>query len=101
MKRGGRAQFKKDLTGKVVVSKLDEETLQQISQATGGGYFRSSTGILEVEKVYRAVSQLEERQTGTGWVIEYDPRYQVPVFVAVILLMLNMILSEGRKKGPA
>ena len=44
--------FKKDSSGQVVVSQLDEGTLQKISSITGGQYVRSTTGDLDLERIY-------------------------------------------------
>ena len=63
-----------------------------------GAYFRSRRGLLEVDNIYRALQGLEQKETGSGWVMEYDPRYQLPVLLAVVLLILNMIVSERRKE---
>ena len=91
-------RFKRDLFGKVVVSKLDEKVLVGIAEMTGGVYYRSQRGLLEVEKIYSAIQGLEQRETGSSWVVEYDPRYQIPVLLAVFLLMLHMMISERRNE---
>ena len=47
--RGG---FKKDRSGNLILSKLDEGTLQKIAGVTGGRYVRSTSGDLDLERIY-------------------------------------------------
>lgn len=90
--------FKKDLFGNTVVSKLDEDALIRIAETTGGSYFRSRRGLLEVDNIYQAIQGLETKETGSGWVVEYDPLYQLPLLLALACLILNLIASERRKE---
>lgn len=98
MQTPGGSALKRDLSGKVVVSKLDEKTLQKIAEITGGTYYRSSRGVLEVEKIYRAILGLERKETGSGWIVEYDPKYQPYGLAAVILLLIQWALSERKRQ---
>ncbi|MBF0254497.1 MAG: VWA domain-containing protein [Candidatus Omnitrophica bacterium] len=99
MKSGNdRVQFKKDLTGNVVLSKLDEKTLVEVARITGGIYFRSAKGLLNVEKIYQSILSLEKQKTGTGTILQYDPYYQTPVFLAVILILLGTIMSDSKRE---
>ncbi len=94
--RGG-VQFKKDIDGKIVVSRLGEEKLKEIARITGGQYYPSQRGTLEVEKIYRAVrATLERKETGSGWVVETDPKYQSYILLAILLLLVESLLSERK-----
>ena len=42
--------IKKDSQGQIVMSRLDEATLVQISENSGGTYVRSTSGDLDLEK---------------------------------------------------
>jgi len=92
----GGVQFKKDARGQIVVSKLGEEKLKEIAQITGGQYYPSQRGSLEVEKIYRSIQNLEQKETGSGWIVETDPRYQPYILLAVLLLLLESLLSERK-----
>ena len=49
-KEGG---LKKDAAGKIIMTKLDETTLQKIAAITGGAYVRSVTGDMDLDTIYR------------------------------------------------
>ena len=93
----GKVDFKKDLGGKTVVSKLDEKTLQEITQLTGGVYYRSRKGNLEIERIYGDLGGLGGKETGASWVVEHEPLYQAPLLAAILFLCVEIIWSERRK----
>lgn len=93
----GAVRFKKDLRGATVVSRLDEKTLQAVAAETKGVYYRSQKGNLEVDRIYADLRGLTGRETGSGWVVEYEPLYGYPLCGAVMLLVAEMALSERRK----
>ncbi len=93
----GKVEFKRDARGNIVVSKLDEKTLKEIARITGGTYYRSQKGSLEVERIYRDLRGLGEKETAQAWVIEYRPLYQIPLLAAFIVIFLEMTISERRR----
>lgn len=90
--------FKKDLRGNLVISKLDEKTLQDITAQTRGVYYRSHKGNLEVDRIYSDIRNLGMKETGSGWVMEHEPLYQYPLLLAILILCTEAVLSE-RSKG--
>ena len=70
----GTSGFKKDKDGEVVLTKLDEITLQQMALETGGSYVRSVTGDMDLQKIYlenikHKVKKSWSKQSGdeSGW----------------------------------
>ena len=97
---GGRGvQFKKDLRGQTVVSKLDEETLQRLTRESDGVYYRSQKGNLETDRIHSDIRNLGKKETGTGWVVEHDPLYAYPLLAAILLLLSELLISERRKQS--
>ncbi|MFH1489311.1 MAG: VWA domain-containing protein, partial [Pseudomonadota bacterium] len=48
----GKGGFKKDPEGKLILSKLDEESLKEIASMTGGSYVRAVAGDLDLDVLY-------------------------------------------------
>ncbi|MBT4128700.1 MAG: VWA domain-containing protein, partial [Nitrospina sp.] len=44
--------FKKDKNGEVILTKIDEPTLQKLALETGGSYVRSVSGDMDLQKLY-------------------------------------------------
>lgn len=94
--------FKKDRDGKVVLSKLDETLLKRIAQETGGSYYRSTRGELEIDRLVGEIRTLAQKGFSKDKIIEYDENYQYFLVISLILLCLEMLLSERRRpsSGP-
>ncbi len=96
--RGG---FKKDKNGELILTHLDEGTLQKIALNTGGSYVRSVTGDLDLEKIYEDIRKsVEQKDLKSGRRKRYEERYQWPLFIAIVLLVFEIFYSErrGRRK---
>ena len=88
--------FTKDSDGKLVLSKLDERTLQELASATGGGYVRSVAGDLDLDMLYfEGIKQKTEAQTlKSGKIKIYEERFNVFILAALLLLLIEELLED-------
>ena len=93
---GVRTDFKRDMSGKVVLTRLEETTLEQIAAATGGSYRRATSGGDEVDEVFQELAALEKTEFGVKQITGYESLYQYPLGLALLLLFLEFMLSERR-----
>jgi len=93
----GGLQYKRDQSGEMVMSRLDEGTLKQIALATGGKYYHSVAGELEVEKIYNEIKQMEKKKFGEQLQIEYEDRFQYFLASAMALLFVSALIPERKK----
>jgi Ca-activated chloride channel family protein len=91
---GQQVDFKRDRMGAVVVSKLDEGALEKIALTGNGRYFRGSSSQDELEEIYKALNSLQKREFGVKQFTDYEDRYQVFLFLAFLLLVVEALLSE-------
>ena len=99
-RQGNQVGFRKDPeTGDVILSKLDETTLQKISLATGGKYYHATAGEMELDRIFEEISKLEKKELEGSLVTKYDDRFQYPLLIALFLLIGEFFMSE-RKKRP-
>ncbi|MBN2397021.1 MAG: VWA domain-containing protein [Deltaproteobacteria bacterium] len=96
---GNQGGFKKDADGKLVLSKLDEKTLQEIASVTGGGYVRSVAGDLDLDMLYFAgIKQKTEAQVlKSGKIKVYEERFFVFVLIAFLMLLAEAVLDDKRQ----
>lgn len=92
--------FKKDRDGNVVVTRLDETTLMQIAEETGGVYQRCTSGDDALDAIIGAISGLEKGELGSRQFTQYEHRYQVFLVLAFFLLIMEIILSDRRMRLP-
>jgi Ca-activated chloride channel family protein len=96
--RGDVTGYKKDEEGSVVVSKLDETTLQKIALTTGGKYYHATTGEMELDKIYDDISKMEKKELEGKLMVQYEDRYQYFLLVSIVLLVAESLISERRSR---
>lgn len=90
----GQSGFKKDREGQVIISKLDEVTLEKIALQTNGKYYRASSGEEELDKIYNDIQGMEKKELGTLRFTQFEDRFQFILIIALILLIIEYFLSE-------
>jgi len=95
---GDRVDYKRDQSGSIVLSKLDETMLRQIAAATGGSYHRATSGGNEIDDIFKELASLEKVEFGTKQITGFETRYQYPLGFALLLLFADLLLSERRGK---
>lgn len=91
----GNTQYHQDANGQQVISKLDEGTLRQIAEITGGAYVplgQDGQGLDEVYNRYIAPlpkANLEERREKI-----HIEQFEWPLTAATFLLMLHFMIKD-------
>ena len=98
--KGSVTGYKKDENGGVVVSRLDEATLEKIATITGGRYFRATTGEDELQRIYDAVSQMDKKEFQTKVYLTYVDRFQIPLGIALFFILLESLISDSKNPQP-
>ncbi len=98
VREDGQMSFLKDREGKVVKSRLDEETLKQLAWKTGGIYVRSAAGDFGMDTIYeKGIGQLQKKEAGAKLQKRYFERFQWPLGIGFALLLLESFISDRRK----
>lgn len=86
-----------DLFGRSIYQKvkidLDEDSLKQVADITGGKYFRA-TDTESLRNIYKEIDQLEKTEIEEYGYFEYDELFDRFLIMALILLGLEIILSR-------
>jgi Ca-activated chloride channel homolog len=85
----------KDKNGTVVVSKLNDELLKEISKLSGGEYIRSSSGDFHINKLYYEYikNQNPNEKLKSGKTKIWMETYQIFLAIVLISLILELLLS--------
>ncbi len=95
---GKAMEFLKDREGKVVKSRLDEETLKQLALKTQGIYVRSASGDFGMDTVYeKGIAQLQRTAAEAKLQKRYFERFQWPLGIGFALLVLEAFVRDRRK----
>ena len=91
-----RAVALTDENGDMVVSKLDEKTLQEIASATGGAYVRATKQSIGLKEIIDRLKELDESDLATTRFEAFDEQYQYPLVVALLLLLVEWLILDRR-----
>ena len=97
--KGNVTGYKKDESGSVVVSRLDEITLEKVSSITGGKYYRATAGEEELQKIYDSVSQMDKKEFQSKVYLTYVDRFQIPLGIALFFILLESLISDRKSPG--
>ncbi|MES9965313.1 MAG: VWA domain-containing protein [Candidatus Sedimenticola sp. 20ELBAFRAG] len=78
---------------------LDEKSLEQIAQLTGGGYFRA-TNTNALEEIYQRIDAMEKTEVEQRTILIPHPLYRWPLGAALLLMLALGLFPEGRKRLP-
>jgi Ca-activated chloride channel family protein len=81
--------LRNDIYGEPQYVKLDEDTLMNISQQTGGNYFKSSNPKMLEDVLFTINSELE-------YEMEYDSLRDWCMVIAIVLSLINVYIVYGK-----
>ena len=95
---GNRAEFKKNRSGQVVTSTLNESTLDEIARITGGIYIRIENQVNAIAPLLREIDQMEKRELKSHVFSQYEDRYQVFLVIGLMLFLAEFLVPTRTKK---
>lgn len=89
--------LKQDMSGNVVVTKLYETPLQQIASAAHGKYQLFSTTDKVVSTIVSELKTMDQRKVTDESLLNYKSFFQYFLALALVLLIIELFISERRK----
>lgn len=91
------SEYLKDREGNIVTTGLKEQVLAEIATTTGGAYQRATASGLGLASLYRErIEPLEKKELESTRKKIYEQRYQWPLALALLLLMAETAIGEGK-----
>ena len=88
----------KDKDGNIVVTRLDESTLQKVAEVGNGAYVHAGNEEFGLNPIINDINKLEEETFNSVVFEEYDEQYMYFFAVALVLLVLELLIGERRWK---
>jgi len=95
-RNGRRIDYKKDRTGAVVTTRLEEDVLQDLSR--DGSYFRIARTSSSLQRITAALDQLDKTTFGQDEFEEYEERFQWPLLLGLMFLLVEWMIPERKKQ---
>ena len=94
----GATDFKRDKTGNIVRSRLNEGMLKDIARAAKGAYFNLNAGNEIIEALRENIDKIEKREFEQRTFKEFDTKYQYFIALALLFLLIEFLISYRKSK---
>ena len=88
--------YKKDNTGREVMSALNEDMCKQIAEAGGGAYIHVENNNIAQKQLDNEIAKLQKGDIMNVVYSEYDEQFQAVGILVLLLLILETIVLEGK-----
>jgi Ca-activated chloride channel family protein len=88
--------FKRDKEGNTVVTKLNESMLADVANAGGGQFIRATNADAGLNYVFDEIEKMETTEFGTKVYTDYEDRFQYPLALALIFLLLDILIGNNQ-----
>ncbi|WP_022668144.1 vWA domain-containing protein [Desulfospira joergensenii] len=92
--------FKKDKSGNIILSRVDEKTLEKIAAMTQGKYVRSVAGDMDLDLIYtrEILGTMERKTLDQGKKKVWEQRFQWFLLPCVLVLLMEFWLPVVNRK---
>ncbi len=95
---GGSGDYRRDREGNIVITRLDEVTLEKISAAGGGIYLRANTAQVGLDELFDEINAMQKTEMEARTFAEYEEQFQYFFAAGLILLLLEFFILERKNK---
>ncbi len=88
-------------TGQPVMTRLDEEGLSRIANATGGRFVASKSGGVGIGEVFEEIDRLQKAEFESRLTVRYADRFEVALAPGLLLSLLAWSLRPSRREAAA
>ncbi len=89
----GRKDYKRDRNKNIVVSKLNETMLRNLSQSANGKYYNMSSQESVIESLQSRIERLEKQEFEQRSFSDYESQYQYLLAIGLLLLIIEFLLA--------
>ncbi|WP_372775069.1 VWA domain-containing protein [Mangrovibacterium sp.] len=94
----GQKDFRRDRNNEVVVTKLDEQMLQQIAAAGNGVYVRANNAQVGLNTLFGEINKMEGAEMESLIYAEYAEQYQWFIALALLFFLIDYLILERKNK---
>jgi Ca-activated chloride channel family protein len=94
----GQKDFRKDKQGEIVVTKLDENMLQEIAAAGGGKYVRANNTEVGINTIFDDINKMQKKELESRVYSDYNEQFFYFIAVALVLLIFEYMMMERKNK---
>ena len=88
----------KDKDGNIVVTRLDESVLQEVSRAGNGVYVRAGNSEFGLNPIIDNIKKMEDEKYSSIVFEEYDEQFMYFLAIALFFFVVEMLVGDRRSK---
>lgn len=93
----GTNDYKRDINGQTIITKLNQDLLQQLSSATGGTYHHLTNTAEVSNQLTSTLNAMETKPIGdAGGFTDYSSFYMLFLAAGIVLLLVETFISEKK-----
>ena len=92
----GIAEYKKDNSGKLVTSQLNEKILEEIAEAGRGAFIRFNNKPANYKNILNQIDSMEKRTVKSHVYSEFEEQYQKFGILSLCLMIISMLISTRK-----
>lgn len=93
-KRGNLRGYKKDKSGKKVVSQTKGTVLKNIAAEGKGSFHHVTFGGSAIENLHQEIKKLQQTEFESAEMTDYDENYQIFLFLGLLIALAELLLRE-------
>lgn len=93
---GVQSDYKKDADGSIVLSKLNEQALQQVASKGNGKYYRLVNQDYALKNLDKDLLKVEKKEISAGMFTEYDSKFQYFLAISLFFLLIDFLIFERK-----
>lgn len=94
----GIRDYKRDESGKLITTIINENILLDIADAGNGSYVKFDNKPANFKNIMKAIDSMEKRTLKSQIYSEFEDRYQLFALVSFILMLIGMVIPTRIKK---
>ena len=91
--KGRSLGYKKDSKGDLILSKRNDTLIKNLSEETLGQFYISDNGDIDFDSIFKNIKEHSNMNTYQSGGRKYQERYQVFMFIGIVFLISEILLS--------
>lgn len=88
--------YKKDRQGQTIITTVKGDALRALAEAGKGSFYFATFGGDQTKLLVEDIGKLERTQFDTTMAVQYEERFQMILFIGILLALLEIFLGERR-----
>ena len=94
----GQVNYRKDADGNTILSKLNEQLLQQIATTGKGTYIRATNSKIGLNEIFDEIGKMNKEEYEAKVYADYDDQFQYFIAIALLFIVLEFFVLERKNK---